>query len=724
MAYWRHVLESGDSMAHFSLGYSLLELGRPSEAYRHLRYYTEIAPAGAWNWVWYGKAAEAIGELTEARRAYRRAIEIEASDEGESTDAPELLAALERRRPESDAPPSAATTVIWGDEHPKLGSRCIESAGPNVALGLTAGALKKGYKHTDPNEDAVAVIQGRDATALLCADGHNGIASVRAAVEVALDRLGPAPSLATLSDETLVDLWFEAGEAVQRAAADTGQPDSRTTLVLAVVGERTLRWAAMGDSFLALVMPDGTVQRLGNPRHHFVGWPMSHDEVDKRLTRGTLQVVDGSWVILASDGLTDFAADLDAHLASTAADDPSAEVFVDQLIDSACAGGAGDNVAVVAMRAVKRLASQPLAATGRQEHGPSLPDRIRGAYFGGAVGDSLGAAVEFDSIETIRRRFGPNGVAGPVPAYGQAAPITDDTQMTLFTADGILRAHIRWTLKGICHAPTVFHHAYARWLWTQGERGTRWDPDDFDGWLIEVRGLYSRRAPGNTCLSALRGDDFGTVEKPLNDSKGCGGVMRAAPAGLLVSSRSDEPFEVGSETAAITHGHPSGYLAAGALAQTIAGAVRGEDLRGAVQGTMRQLPEARGHEEVSEALGAALALADSGMEPGPEAIAHLGEGWVADEAIAIAVYCALVARDFRHGVLLAVNHSGDSDSTGAITGNILGAVHGYGSIPTEWLEALDQRETIEALCRDWVAVFVDHIDIEGNETLWERYPGW
>ena len=91
---WRRCLESGDGMAHYGLGYSLYEAGRFKEAYRHLRYYTEISPAGSWNWCWYGKAAEAIGEVDEARSAYERAIEIEEAG-GEETDAGELLDQLD-----------------------------------------------------------------------------------------------------------------------------------------------------------------------------------------------------------------------------------------------------------------------------------------------------------------------------------------------------------------------------------------------------------------------------------------------------------------------------------------------------------------------------------------------------------------------------------------------------------------------------------------------------
>ena len=93
LALWTCCLEAGDSMAHFGLGYTLYELERYPEAYRHLRHYTEIAPRGSWNWCWFGMAAEAVGELAEARRAYERAVELEAEDSHE-TDAAERLATL------------------------------------------------------------------------------------------------------------------------------------------------------------------------------------------------------------------------------------------------------------------------------------------------------------------------------------------------------------------------------------------------------------------------------------------------------------------------------------------------------------------------------------------------------------------------------------------------------------------------------------------------------
>lgn len=90
---WLDCLESGDAMAHFAVGYSLYELGSLHEAYRHLRHYAEIAPGTAWNWRWYGRAAEAIGETGEAVRAYERAVDLGDED----TDADSLLRALFER---------------------------------------------------------------------------------------------------------------------------------------------------------------------------------------------------------------------------------------------------------------------------------------------------------------------------------------------------------------------------------------------------------------------------------------------------------------------------------------------------------------------------------------------------------------------------------------------------------------------------------------------------
>ena len=94
--HWLSCVESGDMRGHFGLGYTLHDLGHHREAYGHLRRYTELAPHNSWAWLWLGRAAESIGELDEARVAYRRAIRRER--EGSfRTDALERLKELERR---------------------------------------------------------------------------------------------------------------------------------------------------------------------------------------------------------------------------------------------------------------------------------------------------------------------------------------------------------------------------------------------------------------------------------------------------------------------------------------------------------------------------------------------------------------------------------------------------------------------------------------------------
>lgn len=356
---------------------------------------------------------------------------------------------------------------------------------------------------------------------------------------------------------------------------------------------------------------------------------------------------------------------------------------------------------------------------------PSIASRFRGCLLGGAVGDALGAAVEFDSIERIRERFGPGGITEPAEAFGRVGAITDDTQMALFTADGLLRAYVRGSLRGIWHPPSMVDQSYGHWMLTQGEECPRWQlKPPAAGGLPALPELNHRRAPGNTCLSAMRAPDMGTMEEPINDSKGCGAVMRVAPVGLT-GRVIDDVFHTGCEVGALTHGHPSGYLTAGALAEIIARLCAGGSLDAALESAEGRLKECRRHEETVTALKAARRLAHSSFQPSPDVVTTLGQGWVGEEALAIAVYCALVADDFAHGVRLAVNHSGDSDSTAAIAGNILGALLGYEAIPDAWLEILEARAILERMADMMIYVYGRQKPPDPEFEAWiENYPNW
>ncbi len=235
-----------------------------------------------------------------------------------------------------------------------------------------------------------------------------------------------------------------------------------------------------------------------------------------------------------------------------------------------------------------------------------------------------------------------------------------------------------------------------------------------------LKELYAQRAPGNTCLSALLSREMGTIEKPINNSKGCGAVMRVAPVALALMSLAPDKkfiFEVGAKSGAITHGHPSGYLSAAALAHIIASIIEGSDLLAAVEQGMEILKNYAGNEECTAALASAVKLADSNFTD-IEAIKKLGEGWVGEEALAIAVYSALRHKgNFKQAIIASVNHSGDSDSTGAITGNIIGAYLGLKSIPQEWVQKLELSSAITIIADDLLTGYQE------SEEWSERYPG-
>lgn len=332
--------------------------------------------------------------------------------------------------------------------------------------------------------------------------------------------------------------------------------------------------------------------------------------------------------------------------------------------------------------------------------------RFLGSMLGGAVGDALGYAVEFKRINEIRQIYGENGISDYKLTDGVAL-ISDDTQMTLFTANGILYAETRGRLRGILGDYYIYiADSYNDWLRTQGCKAK---DRPVTSWILNDKRLHSLRAPGNTCLSALSDDRTGTVENHINTSKGCGGVMRVAPIGLYFG-KSNMPLEriarIGADAAAITHGHELGYIPAALLSHIIASIIRNgkTTLIDIIKNSLSEIEKLFGSEkhidELSDIVNKAIILSQSDVDT-LTAIEQLGEGWVAEETIAIAVYCALkYENNFEKSICAAVNHSGDSDSTGAVCGNILGAYLGVDAIPQKYLENLELKDLIEEITTD------------------------
>jgi ADP-ribosylglycohydrolase len=334
-----------------------------------------------------------------------------------------------------------------------------------------------------------------------------------------------------------------------------------------------------------------------------------------------------------------------------------------------------------------------------------IRDKIRGSLMAGAAGDALGYVVEFMSRRAILSRYGERGITMFELDKGcylceatNMALISDDTQMTLFTANGLLMGLTRGYMRGIGGRPEKYvDGAYIDWYYTQIGKKREIAADDWHyTWLRDISELSSRRAPGNTCLiaceSLLRG------EKPVNNSKGCGGIMRVAPMALLCAgyaSRGENLYSIeelaaaGGEIAECTHKHPLGFLPASLLTVLLYKVVpmTAEKVRLEIDRIVAETLDcldviykgeyASDKRYLKELTEKAVLLAHADIAD-TDAIRLLGEGWVAEETWAIALYCAIRHIDsVEDAIIASVTHDGDSDSTGAVCGNIMGAIYGY-----------------------------------------------
>lgn len=328
-------------------------------------------------------------------------------------------------------------------------------------------------------------------------------------------------------------------------------------------------------------------------------------------------------------------------------------------------------------------------------------DRVRGCLVAGAAGDALGYAVEFMRWDEIKAKFGPQGIQRfELDPRKHKALISDDTQMTLFTAEGLLLGE---------QYPKMFsregwiYEAYRDWLDTQygGHFGKRYSR------LMDIEELYAPRAPGGTCLRSLRSGEMGSVDESINNSKGCGGVMRVAPVacyGVAQGWDLERTVRLGAEAAAITHGHSMGWLPAAALVDIVYHVLEGVDPESAVMKCMDEIqafyPDNGWLKALVGGLRKAVELAHNELSD-EENIPELGEGWVGDEALYIAVYCAVkYADDLEAALIASVNHDGDSDSTGAVMGNILGAWLGFDAMDDCWKHKLELRGVILRMADD------------------------
>lgn len=344
-----------------------------------------------------------------------------------------------------------------------------------------------------------------------------------------------------------------------------------------------------------------------------------------------------------------------------------------------------------------------------------LKDRILGCLMCGAYGDALGYPIEFMSDSVIRKNIGPEGLQEPILRSGKMR-FSDDTQMTMLATNSLIYRHTRLRTRGIATLPhIVSYNAYR--CWARMMTGLS-ELDSFAQrriWVLKIPEMTESRAPGNTCMiQLLNCEEPGTIEDRCNNSKGCGGVMRVAPYGLHMTLEYAIEFAV--LDAVSTHGHELGWLTAGLFAGIINCCIDGKPLKDSINATISQMSGKYGKynhwNELVQLMQYVIKASEISKTTGKVNIGQFGEGWVAEEALSMALYSCLVhGGDVKSILYTAVNHGGDSDSVGSIAGNICGALYGYEAISKQLnFSNLECKEIIERLAEDLFIQF-DESDV-------------
>ncbi|MFT3803707.1 MAG: ADP-ribosylglycohydrolase family protein [Burkholderiaceae bacterium] len=331
-----------------------------------------------------------------------------------------------------------------------------------------------------------------------------------------------------------------------------------------------------------------------------------------------------------------------------------------------------------------------------------LAHQERACLLLGALGDALGAPLEYLRIEEIRTAYGPRGLREPTRFNGRVGSITDDTQMMLFTAEGLLDAIGQHAGPGEPAYDAAVGAAYLRWLASQG-LGDAGTTIGSPRGLLALAELRVQRAPSLTCLDALEAMRA-PGQAAINTRMGNVAAGRAAPVGVLFGAlaAADARTEadvlarchsLAGRLARLTHGHPTASHSAGAFATLIAALLAGHAWDGALARVDELLAPHADAAPVRAAIARAAEASAAG-DPTSDPTARLGEGWDAHEALAIAIHIARDANDPAEALLRAVNHSGDSDGCGLMTGCLIGASRGLAGVPSIWLAQLELASVI------------------------------
>jgi ADP-ribosylglycohydrolase len=295
-------------------------------------------------------------------------------------------------------------------------------------------------------------------------------------------------------------------------------------------------------------------------------------------------------------------------------------------------------------------------------------NKAKGMMYGLAIGDALGYPVEFMTLDQIKGKYGPHGIRDlPNPAI-----FSDDTQMTIAVAEALVQDGE----KDIGTIMEATKREFIRWLHSS----------------------ENNRAPGRTCLAGAANMERGIhwSKSGVAKSKGCGSAMRVAPIGYLYQHDPKKLREVAHATGICTHDHPTADAACIGAAYLVKLALDAVEPLKMIQA----LPDftAEISQEFDETILKVAKCLD--WEDEERALKYLGEGWIGEEAVALALYCFLRYPDnYEKTVIRGANTNGDSDSIACIAGGISGAYLGVDAIPIDWIRRIEKSEYLQELAR-------------------------
>lgn len=304
--------------------------------------------------------------------------------------------------------------------------------------------------------------------------------------------------------------------------------------------------------------------------------------------------------------------------------------------------------------------------------------KIKGIIFGHAVADALGVPVEFTTREELKKN--PVTDMREYGTYNQPKGTwSDDTSLTLCTLESIAE-------KQDVHLEDIMK----RFGWYLNDDYMTPHGDMFD------IGITTR----NAIWQYLYGDKYPYGSSDVN-SNGNGSLMRIIPVTLFHVFKKQSPVKYRDDihnVSMLTHAHERSVLACGIYDFVLQEIIKNPTMESVRNGLDNAYSVYKLNDEIKTYTR--LFKYDFALLPESEI---KSTGYVVD-SLEAAIWCLMNTKSYEECVLKAVNLGGDTDTVGAIAGGLAGALYGYDSIPTDWLNSLVKKEMIDKLCEDFASI--------------------